>query len=221
MHPDVDFPVKINSESPRVLVIEHPSILSKTISGLINQVETGSGEFALFSRDKEVKFKGNVVFFDSCHRINFNDRTIWNRIYTKLQDQMLSEYRYVEYMRLRTEISAWIEELIFDVDLPINFDMNEFNLSAFVKSMNLHSVSSSEDRLLEQLIDVMKLYTSTIDPQLFIFQNLKSYLTREELEMFYLNGQREKYRLLLIENQVKNRLIIENCTIIDEDGCVI
>lgn len=221
IHPDVDFPISICAENPYVLVIEHPEILSNTISDLIHQVESGEGNFALFIGDKKVNFKGNVVFFDSCHRINFNDRTVWNRINTKLHDQMLSEYRYEEYARIKTRLYSWIEDLIFDIDLPIHFNIDDFNLMGFVKSLPLYCISSTEDRLLEQMIDVMKLYTSTINPALYIFQNLKSYLKEDELDMFYQNAIREKHRILLIENQVKNRSAREKCTIIDYDRCVI
>jgi CRISPR type II-A-associated protein Csn2 len=221
VHPYVEKPITIKKGTPYVLAIEHPKILSKTISGLINQIESGTGEFLLFLRDKEVKFKGNVVFFDSCHRINFNERTIWNRIFTKLQDQMMSEYRYEEYMNLRTQLYSWIEDLIFELDLPIESNIKDFNLLGFIKSMQLQSVSSLESDLLEQIIDVMKLYTSTLDPVLYIFQNLRSYLTKSELEAFYSNALLEKHRILLIENQAKNRLDGEVYTIIDYDGCVI
>src|SRR5699024_12578354 len=78
------------------------------------------------------------------------------------------------------------------------------------------------DSFLEKILDYITIYRDIFKVNIFIFLNLKTYLTKEEYIEFYNYICQKKIFILNIETkQNKERYKWENTKIIDEDLCEI
>ena len=77
------------------------------------------------------------------------------------------------------------------------------------------------DIFLIRMIEFIKVMTCLCGISLFCFYNLKSYLSEDELLLFYKEADYNKVSLLLIESFESKQLDVEHITIIDKDLCVI
>lgn len=100
--------------------------------------------------------------------------------------------------------------------------MNEIDsVESLIKLYNV-SIDSSEKSLAEQLLLYMKICRDFFKKKLFVILNLKSFLSKDEIELFYKATFYEKFDLLLIESSQKEApRDCEKVKIIDEDLCEI
>ena len=72
-----------------------------------------------------------------------------------------------------------------------------------------------------KIINYIHLAHRVLNTSLFIFINLKSYFSNEDLELLYQTLLYEKVTILLIERYESTKLSFEKHLIIDNDACVI
>ena len=97
----------------------------------------------------------------------------------------------------------------------------EGNVTDLFKQLDVKFETNPEN-LLEKLIDYICVISEVFGKKVFVLVNMKSYFTKDELNMLYKKMFYEKIYLLLIENHDNNDIIEEErVTIIDKDMCVI
>lgn len=82
-------------------------------------------------------------------------------------------------------------------------------------------VNIQAQTLLEKIIEYIKLCDQLLKQHIFVFLNLKVFLTRQEIEELYKECFYRKIHLILIEASHINRIEVEKTCIIDKDNCVI
>lgn len=113
-------------------------------------------------------------------------------------------------------IEKQISLLDYDLDYSDSLEVKDF-----LKIMNLHFADDAES-LLEKLIDYVQLLHEVLQVRLFIFINIRSYLSTEGLQQLYKQVFYNKGFILLIENNDNFiREDNEEVMIIDKDHCII
>ena len=82
-------------------------------------------------------------------------------------------------------------------------------------------VDVQAETLLEQITEYIKIAKELLHQEIFIFLNLKLFLTKEELEIFYQECFNRKVQLILIEAVFMENMEKEEVCIIDKDKCII
>ena len=96
-----------------------------------------------------------------------------------------------------------------------------FIISANLKLLDLH-IDSEVMTLPERMLEYMKLCRRFFGKKLFVFLNLKSFLSDRELELFYGTVMYEKFDILLVEGTQRGKTCsCERVYIIDSDLCEI
>ena len=75
--------------------------------------------------------------------------------------------------------------------------------------------------ILERIIEYIKISSNLLKQNIFVFLNLKLFLTEQEIEELYKECFYRKVHLILIEAIYHTKKIEEKICIIDKDKCVI
>ena len=201
-----------------VLVIESPQILTEIVIELKNQCMGQEGRFVL-SKDNEIlSMKKEIEFVLEPFSLDCNNKKILSKIYQTLEKNEVNypnEYRakfneslmqYLDYICNQSEIS---------LDYSENIDFQDILKMADVK------VRTESETLLEQVLEQILLQNQLLGQNLFVFLNLKSFLSAEEIKELYKECFYKKIFLLLIESNVGEKMDEERVCLIDKDLCII
>jgi len=102
---------------------------------------------------------------------------------------------------------------------PTTLEFSDLDIVAIFRAMNV--VFAPSESLLEHLCDYIDVCSEYRKIALFVFVNLKSYLSEEDLELFYSHLAYYKRNVLLLERCESPLHPMEKVIIIDDDLCEI
>ena len=202
--------------TPEVLILEN-EISFRNIAGEIwKQCNGEDGDFVL-SNGKILKLDKHMVVISNPFDLDFQNRKVTSALYAKMS-QIGSE-KVAEKSLLNTQMINLIENITDSINytgitFQLDFDWNDL--------FKMYSVKiEAPDNFLIRMIEFIKVMTCLCGISLFCFYNLKSYLSEDELLLFYKEADYNKVSLLLIESFESKQMDGEHITIIDKDLCVI
>ena len=200
------------------IVVESAESYLSFLSRIWNQINGGE-EFIVLSEDDKVLELGKVSDFitDPFH-IDINNKKIISRIYQEMSNYANS----MEIERIR-QIQMILDMFVSDscdkFETPLSYEY-AFNVTDIYKLYNVH-IDIDETDPLSRMISYVKLRHKVLGTGLFIFSNLKSYFSEDDLRLFYETMNYEKINIMLLERYENKRSEYEKRIIIDEDSCII
>ena len=200
------------------IVVEHPTILTELVKELLNQTEGGQGEFRLSKGEKILPIDKNLIFVNDIFSIEINQRKVLTKLYAELsesaygvclQEKGKFNEAYIRYMDAICGVS----------DLFIMYE-DELDIQELFKVAKV-KIDTDAVTLLETLIEYIKVVTRLLRIDVFVFLNLKFFLTQDELLMLYEECFNRKVCLILVESVFREKLLCEKGCIIDKDKCII
>ena len=209
-------PVKLTEDKISVLKIENKSFFRQIISALLNGNPEEHG--IIFSLNFEpLKFKGNISVITDYYNLTVSSSLI-RKIYDAMECFCVNEMPE-ETAKLKMEILKFTELLTASYDYDFS-DKDDVCLTDLFKMQNIKpNINNSE--LLEDILEYILLIQKYMPQKLFIFVNLHSYFSEDELNIFFYEMIIRKIRILDIESSDFDRTNPEELTIIDKDLCVI
>ena len=139
-------------------------------------------------------------------------------MYQELKNQSNSILQE-DTLKLNSYIVEYLDKLIMTVNynLKFNFDMD---LSGIMKLYGVE-VDCNAESLLEQIVEYIKVTAQICGMNLFVFIDIKHYLTKCELKELYKTAFYEKVNLIIVEPVHTEKLDEEKSCIIDKDLCII
>ena len=201
---------------PEVLVLENKTAFREVAGDLWNQCNGEEGNFIL-SDGKILKLDKHMAVISNPFDLDFQNRKITTALFSKMSK--IGVEKAYEKSTLNSQIINLIEEIADSVNytgitLQLDFDWNDLFKMYGVK------IEAPENFLLK-LIEYIKVMSSLCGISIFCFYNLKTYLSQEELLLFYKEAVYNKINLFLIESFESERIGQEHVTIVDKDLCVI
>jgi len=220
VHPMIEQHIVLNENIINVLVVENSRLLSELIIDLKNQTEGKDGKFVL-SNDGNIKhISKNVVLVLNIFSIDINERKILNKLYQQLQEISVNEKYYLDTINLKATISKFIISLEEDLTFDIDYEQ-EFSMVSLFKASNV-KIYTENSSIIENIIEYIKVIEELINDKLFIFINLKSFLSNDDIQELYKFVCYNKTNILLLENKKYNKEFPEEkVIIIDNDLCEI
>ncbi|MDY2984885.1 MAG: type II-A CRISPR-associated protein Csn2 [Synergistes jonesii] len=217
-HPGMFRIIEFAENIANVLVIENQPLLRRATAELLSQVSSGVGEFVL-SDDENSKIelgKAAEVITDPL-QLDMNER----RFQTKINQEAIKaccaelEKETAEFLMSAGRLGAAVTSMLdFSVDYTLPLDV-----SGLLKLLGLH-IDTEGMQLPERLLEYMKLCRNFFGKRLFVFLNLKSFLSEKELVHFYSAVFYEKFDILLLESVQRQKVCgTERISIIDGDLC--
>lgn len=201
-----------------VLIIENQNLFSKLIEEMLNQIKGEEGRYILSINDEKEELPKFLELIIDPFSLDFNNKKIVSKLYKNIKEIAIGEENFFNTAELTTNIIKYLEKLFEDIDFPIAYS-SEMDIEQLLK---IFSVKFDVDyqNILEKLVEYITLMDNLEKNQLYVFVNLKTYLTDEEIGEFYKFIFYNKINVLLIENFKRGEnLKEEKIYLIDKDLC--
>lgn len=210
--------IPILCEKMNSVVVEHKQIFSQMVFELWRQYNGLEGRFIFSDADKRVNLPKETVCIINPFDLSLNNKKIINQIYRELQiigTDAFSELRG----KLLKNVIEYLDTLVTSSQYPLtyNLDMDDIGL---YKLFHLEFENNTTD-LLELITEYVKMSHVVCNINLFIFVNLKSYITEEQYQLLYDTLKYEEVYILNICNSHEFSNTNEKSYIIDKDLCII
>lgn len=218
IHRKYDFSLLLGENWINELVIENPTALAALIREFDAQIEGEEGDFVLSEADSILQIGKNVVFIKEPFSTDVNQRKILTKLYAELseyvndifvQERTLFCQAYIQYMDYICEKSY----------LSLSYEETP-EIQDIFKLAKIR-IDCQTESLLEQIVEYIKVSKELLNQDIFVFLNLKLFLTKEELEALYNDCFNRKIHLILIEAVFQEKLSGEKVCVIDKDKCIL
>ena len=200
-------------------VIEAPEEFTRYVQELYMQCEGAAGDFVLSDGEKELGIRKNVQFLDSVLDLDANERKILGKLYADLEQLAYSEKFVVRTQEMIQYLRTYIFELEQETDFMLDVD-DGVDMSAIFKGNGV-KLETVETGILEKIVHYIKVVRLLLKKQVFVFVNVRSYLTVRQVEQLIKEAAYQEVQILLIENVMRDCVNSERRCIIDSDKCEI
>lgn len=151
--------------------------------------------------------------------LDINERKILGKLYTDLQQLAYSEKFIVRTQEMIQYLRTYLLELEQETDFILDIDA-DVDMSAIFKGNGI-KLESLDDGLLENIVRYIKVVRLLLKKTVFVFVNLRSYLTDGQLDQLIREAAYQEVQILLVENVMRDCVNGGKRCIIDSDKCEI
>lgn len=210
--------IEIKGDKIHSIVVENPKYYYNMVKDFMDQMEGKEGGWTVSENDKPLAVNKCVeVLFDFIS-INVNQKTLIAKIVNEMEQIANKEENINGTMQLLSDIERFVLYLNEDFDLSVNCD--KLTMSQLLKSIGI-SVSVETDDLIEILYSYMQLVRQFIGDKLFVFVNLRSFVSQKQFRDFAMTIIGHGYQAIFLENKEYDKIAKESRLIIDQDLCEI
>jgi CRISPR-associated protein Csn2 len=217
VHSEIDTQFVFNGKI-NVLVVEDGRLFRKYCEEIFTQTQGGEGLFVLSEDDKILPISKYAFCIYDYFFLCLDDKKYINKLYADLcatADEKFTQ----ETAELMSGFDNFFEKLNAESDIPLEYT-EEAPVAALLKCFGIKPLSVFPT-FLEKLIayiDGIRAFTAT---KLFCFINLKSFLSKEELALFYDYAKKNELSVILFESKCAEKNESEFTVVIDKDLCEI
>ncbi len=215
--PGISEPVYFAENTVNSIVIENAPLFLFLCKDIYSQINGTAGYSVLSVNNIPVEMSKNAELISTFVPFSANRKTLINRIISVLEKKAMNDEFYVKTAQLLSEAEKYMFELMYDI--PGEPECENISISAFLKAAGIHLREDGDET--ERISDYMELVRELEKDRLFIFINMRSYFSFEQMTEFIKTVLSHKFRILLIDNKEYPRLENEKRIVIDEDLCEI
>lgn len=175
--------------------------------------------YVLSDADIELGISKNMDIVFDIFSIDINSKKIVNKLYEEMQQVAYSEKLYVKTQEIAQSIQKYILELEQETDYILTFT-EDVDWMAIFKALRVQHEIIEEDYF-EKLIRYIKVATVAMKYKIFVFVNLRSYLSDLQMQKLIQEAIHQEVKLIFVENCVKDCMEGGLRYIIDRDQCEI
>lgn len=210
-----DFDMNLINE----LICESPNIYNELIVALYNACNNNYSSFVLSNNSEIMDFTRNCEIIFNPFQIDINNKKNIDKLYLELSNTINEHDLYIDKNTLISSIIKYINKLSLLSDYNINF-IEDIDFKNILKIANV-KLESNESNLVESLYDYMNITNKLQGERIYIFINLKTFITLEQVAKLYKSVIYNKFKIVLFENFDRKTIENEKKIIIDNDGCII
>lgn len=222
VYKNIEYILNLEENKVPVYIIENQKLFFTMLQDLHRQVNMSEeGNFSLFDdKNKELNISKNFLLISDVFNINFHDKKIINSIFSMLKEESLSEENYLLRLETENKLKDFLQMLISNFEFPLEIN-EKFEYESLFKLFNI-KIQENYENFLEKIIDYLKIITRLTSIKYIVFINLKTFLSKNELEKLYKESFYNKINIILFENYENNCIInVEKRIIVDSDLCEI
>lgn len=210
--------IELKENQVTVIAVENPEAYSKCVGDIWNQVSGNEGDFILSECDKLKNISKEVDCIINPFSLDCSNKRIVTRLYQELKlqaDNLMQE----EVSMLNANIIEFIDKLLLSVPYNTTYEL-DIDISNLLKLYNV-GIETKAQRLVDVIVEYFKVMSKLCNVNIFVFIDLKHYLSKEHLEQLYQELFYLKIYLVIIEPIQTERLQNEKYWIVDKDLCII
>ena len=219
-HTMLEAPIKWDENNICTLVIENPVLYRNVIIEMLNQASSNTSAFVLSDNIGDVIDLGkNAEIISDIFNINpAENKKLITEIIKEISGIALHDMMD-KVVSLYENVHAVLSEAVYRSGLDITYD--EFgDVAALFKLYNLRP-DIEDASFLEKILLYIELCDKYLNKKLFVFLNLRDYITDEEAAKFFKDLIYRNINALIIERHAHKLLEYETRRIIDDDLCEI
>lgn len=189
------------------------------ISELKRQVNKVEGSFILSKNNAPINLDNYIEVITDIISFELSDKRFLPLITKQIESVCMNEENYLRTGELISLLENYFLDIVDESDCMAE-PVYDIDVSSLIKSANFRLEHSFEN-LTEKIYEYVRLSAKYLGKRVFVFVNLKQFLSQEQLCELYKFFRYEKYHLVLMEGCIKYSLPNEERHIIDKDMCVI
>lgn len=216
----LDFKVELKHESINTIVFENPFMYRTLIGEMIKSINGETTKWVLSDISGEYNWKKDVYLVTDFFTLDFNNRTLL----TKLQQRLANIAQ--ESVGDLFDINGKIQKFLYTIEdaIPLNLVHNEdINALDLIKMAGVKIDEEAFD-LIDQTISFIDVVMELLHPKLIVLLYSRSFMTHDELDLFFSTLLSKKIPVLCIEQALADQIqIVENKEVVytvDSDYCV-
>lgn len=201
------------------LVIENQKCFREYINELIYQIEGNDGNFVLSDNNSEIKMSEKVTIVTDYYSLNDKISNYDSKLQNELKKIVVNDDLFTKGSEVISKILNFAEEI--GMEIPYTLEFTEPSLQNLLKFLK-YRIVLDKNSLPELVLDFMKVSNWLVGLEIFVFVNICSFLTEDEIKILVSESLSLKYNLVFIEN-IKPTYSIdgEKLIIVDDDLCEI
>lgn len=217
VHKYIEKEIVFDENIVNILVIENKEYFTKLCMEFLSQADGNEGDFILSENNKPLNFSKSVMVISDPLNLDINSKKLISALYTRLES-MVSENLFAETAEIKSLLMEYLSKV--DLNFDYNIDYNDdIKLSDIFKICNVGFVPC--EKFDERLVEFLKIAEEFLKCRVFVFINLKNFLSNSQLKELYKFVFYNKINLLLVENMRDDVIEGETALIVDEDLCEI
>lgn len=216
--PQIDYIFDFDEKHCMTLIIENQELFTDVIKDISEQLQGLDGGAVLSNGNAPISMDKYAELFSQFIPFDINQRSLISKVNARLQQLAVEENNY---MATRELLAEWERYLInLSMDLTGNITFSKITTESIIKAAGVE-FENDHDSLGEKLLDYMDLVRAYERDKLFIFVNIRSYLTDKETEAFIGDVTAREMQALFVESVERPKLNGEFRYIVDSDLCLI
>ena len=217
-HEDLEGAIDFSGGKVNTLVIENQDYFCELLSDINSQINGFSGKFTLSENNKILAFPKNAELIDSILNFQINQKSLINKIITRLSEESVDSENYRRTMEILGDIQQYVETL--SDSFPCELIESKLSFENIIKAVGVEIQADYKNKL-EEIIDYMELVREFDRDKLFIFVSLRSYFSPEKIADFFDTIISHEFKVLLVDQLSNEALPNEKRLTIDADLCEI
>lgn len=215
-HPQMENVMDFTETRIQSLVIESPTFFRTFLQDLYEQIKGEEGLLLLSEQDRPIEIGNWVEIIDNFLNFDLNKKSLLNKIIGEMERISAGDTFFLKTADILQQIEKYTMDLAFSFDCDIV--CGRCSVSGLLKGIGVSVRDEYEDPL-ERLIDYMELVREFERDKLFVYVNLRSFFSDEEVDSFLRTALDHGYRILLVEAQSHKKLPLESRITVDKDLC--
>lgn len=200
------------------LIIENPILFREFIKDFT--VSEEEKEVSVSVNGEALNFDKDVDIIFNPLKLDFNSKRAMTTLLKLLLKTSTSEDFYLTTNKLKTKIVKYFNEIINAGDFEFEVSAEDFTMDSVAKAVSIHIVGD-EDDFVELLTDYVSMMVELANIKLFVFVNLRSFISDADMERFHHNLDNHQVDVLLLESVARDNLANTSRILIDKDMCEI
>ena len=195
--------IAISPGRPFVLEIHNQMLFARIAESLVlRSGEYGAEAYSVWDDGKEINPNNAFLPVPDVFNLPWDARDLAGNLYQTFQEQQLENE---DFRRSIEGHFRQINELIFELSLPLegNYCFNvEWDLRRYLKAFSFAVDMHAADSIFDKLILFIDHCADMRLSKVLLFVNLKTFLTKDEVEKLYERLFFHETKVLMIENKV-------------------
>lgn len=199
----LEHPIALEEGCASTLQVESPALFSR----LVESLASGEGRYAIepytfWDSDKELAPKDILLMVIDPFSLPWDNRVLMGQIVKKIEREMIED----EDIRILIEeaeqaFASRLISLTGGLSADYSFGV-EWDLAKSLKMLGFGAMPSSSEKLVDSLIAFLSLALDAGFNKGIAFVNLKTFLTKNELNLLLEHVFYTKLKVLLLENKI-------------------
>jgi len=217
VYPGIETHIILEQGKPTFLILENAKLFREVVQDIFNQVNGIEGKAVLSDEDEIIPLNKQIDLILDLFSLNCNSHKMLSKLQGELAQVAVGEELYKDTSDILSKLQMYAGTLADNAKYPLKFN-EEMGIVELVKLLNF-KFDLQDESILEKIVSYMVVSKEYLKIDTFIFINLQSVITSEELKELFKQIAYEKITILLIESFSRDKIMDENRIVIDNDLC--